>query len=228
MHDAMIDRTIVYMMSFQLEICCYDLPSALIAQEAGAHRIELCASPGEGGVTPSLGMIQTARELLHIPLYPIIRPRGGDFVFSEEEFRAMQKDVVLCRHLGCDGVVIGLLHADGKPDRKRCARLIELAYPLGVSFHRAFDRTSDPHAALEELIDMGCERVLSSGLQSTAMEGAELLHELIRQAQDRIVIMPGSGVRVSNIAELAQRTGATEFHSSAYEQTKGMLAILVA
>ncbi|MDP4150364.1 MAG: copper homeostasis protein CutC [Bacteroidota bacterium] len=199
----------------KLEICCFNLASALIAQESGAHRVELCAGPAEGGTTPALGAIRLTRELLHIELYPIIRPRGGDFLFSEEEFRIMQQDVVLCREAGCDGVVIGALRADGTVDKDRVARLVELAYPLGVTFHRAFDWTAEPYRALEELIGIGCERILTSGQRPLAAEGAELLHELVNLADGRIIIMPGSGLRAANIAALAERTGASEFHSSA-------------
>jgi copper homeostasis protein len=202
-------------MSFKLEICCFNLSSALIAQDAGADRVELCASPAEGGTTPSLGVIRTARERLHIELYPIIRPRDGDFLFSDTEFRVMQQDVLLCREAGCDGVVIGLLHADGSVDRDRCARLVELAYPLGVTFHRAFDWTADPFQALETIIDIGCERILSSGQRPTAPEGADLLGDLVKRADHRIIIMPGSGLRAANIAALAKCTGAPEYHSSA-------------
>jgi copper homeostasis protein len=199
----------------KLEICCFNLSSALIAQESGAHRVELCASPAEGGATPALGTIRTARELLHIELYPIIRPRGGDFLFSEEEFHIMQQDVVLCREAGCDGVVIGALRGDGTVDKDRVARLVELAYPLGVTFHRAFDWAAEPYHALEELIAIGCERILTSGQRPLATEGADLLRELVNFADGRIIIMPGSGLRAANIAGLAQRTGAAEFHSSA-------------
>jgi copper homeostasis protein len=199
----------------KLEICCFDLSSAVIAQESGAHRVELCASPAEGGTTPALGTIRMARELLHIELYPIIRPRGGDFLFSDDEFRVMQQDVALCREAGCDGVVIGALRADGTIDKDRVARLVERAYPLGVTFHRAFDWAADPFHALEELIAIGCERILSSGQRPLAIDGAELLHELVDLADGRIIIMPGSGLRAANMAGLAQRTGATEFHSSA-------------
>ncbi len=210
-------------MSFKLEICCFNLSSALIAQDAGADRVELCAAPAEGGTTPSLGVIRTARERLHIELYPIIRPRGGDFLFSDTEFRIMQQDVILCREAGCDGVVIGLLHADGSVDRDRCARLVELAYPLGVTFHRAFDWTADPYQALETIIDIGCERILSSGQRPTAPEGAELIGDLVKRADQRIIIMPGSGLRAANIAALAQCTGASEYHSSARVNIAGAM-----
>ncbi len=198
-----------------LEICAFNLPAALAAQRAGADRIEFCAAPEEGGVTPSAGLIRAARELLRIPLYPIIRPREGDFLYSAEEFGVMMRDIALCKEIGCDGVVIGMLLADGRVDRPRCARLVETAYPLEVTFHRAFDRAADPFEALETIIGIGCERILTSGQRPVAMEGAELLRELVRQADGRLVIMPGSGVRSGNVAELAARTGAVEFHTSA-------------
>ncbi|HEY4062039.1 MAG TPA: copper homeostasis protein CutC [Puia sp.] len=210
-------------MPVQLEICSFNLASALIAQEAGAHRVELCASPGEGGTTPSPGIIRTARERLHIALYPIIRPRGGDFLYTEEEFRVMWRDIEYCKQIGCNGVVIGLLKADGTVDKQRCARLVELAYPLGVTFHRAFDWTANPFEAMEDIIHTGCERILTSGQRPTAMDGADLINQLIREADDRISIMPGSGVRSSNIAALAEKTDAQEFHTSArIQQVSGM------
>jgi copper homeostasis protein len=187
----------------------------MVAQQAGAHRVELCADPADGGTTPGYGVITTAREKLDIELYPIIRPRGGDFLYSEEEFGIMRKEVVLCKQIGCDGVVIGLLHADGTVDTERTARLVEWAYPLGVTFHRAFDRAVDPFAALEDIISTGCERILSAGQRPTAVEGAGLLKELVLRADDRIIIMPGSGVRASNIDELVRTTAAIEFHTSA-------------
>jgi copper homeostasis protein len=202
-------------MNYRLEICAFNLSSALIAQRAGADRVELCAGPEEGGVTPSAGLIRTARESLQIALYPIIRPREGDFLYSEAEFRIMLRDVDYCKQVGCNGVVIGLLRADGSIDQQRTARLVELAYPLGVTFHRAYDRAANPFEAMEDIIRTGCERILTSGQRPVAMEGATLLNELIREADDRIVIMPGSGVRSDNIAELAQKTGAVEFHTSA-------------
>ena len=202
-------------MDYRLEICAFNLPSAIIAQQAGADRIELCASPEEGGVTPSHGVIRLARESLRIALYPIIRPRGGDFLYSDEEFRIMLRDVDYCKQVGCNGVVIGLLKSDGSVDQARCARLVEAAYPLGVTFHRAFDWAANPFETLETIIQLGCERILTSGQRQTAEEGVELLDQLVREADDRIVIMPGSGVRASNIAFLAEKTGAAEFHTSA-------------
>ena len=202
-------------MTFKLEICSFDLVSALLAQDAGAHRIELCAGPAEGGTTPGPGLIRAARERIHIDLYPIIRPRGGDFLYTEEEFDIMVKEVAYCKQAGCNGVVIGLLKTDGSVDKDRTARLVDLAYPLGVTFHRAFDWASNPFEALEDIISLGCERILTSGQRPTAVEGAELINELIRQADDRIIIMPGSGVRADNILQLAEKTDAAEFHTSA-------------
>jgi copper homeostasis protein len=202
-------------MGFLLEICSFNLASALIAQASGADRIELCASPAEGGVTPSPGIIRSAREQLRIPIYPIIRPRGGDFYYSDEEFRIMLRDIDYCKQVGCNGVVIGMLNADGSVDQARCARLVEAAYPLGVTFHRAFDWAANPFEALETIIQMGCERILTSGQRPTAEEGAGLIDQLVREADDRIVIMPGSGVQAANIVQLAEKTGASEFHTSA-------------
>jgi copper homeostasis protein len=202
-------------MNFKLEVIGFNIESCSLAQSAGADRIELCDNPADGGTTPSYGFIKAAREKLKIALYPIIRPRGGDFLYSREEFEIMQTDIKLCKDLGCDGVVVGMLNADGKIDKKRCSLLVELAYPLGVTFHRAFDRTNDAHQALEDIIEIGCERILTSGLQPTAMEGAGAIASLIKQADERIIIMPGSGLRSDNIISLAQRTGAIEFHTSA-------------
>ncbi len=198
-----------------LEIIGFNIESCRLAQAAGAHRIELCDGPGEGGTTASYGFIKAARKALTIELYPIIRPRGGDFLYSDAEFDIMKTDVQLCKEIGCDGVVIGILNTDGSIDKKRCRQLVELAYPLGVTFHRAFDRCANPFEALEDIIATGCERILTSGQHPTAMEGAELIKDLIKQADERIIIMPGSGVGIGNIIELAEKTGATEFHSSA-------------
>ncbi len=198
-----------------LEICCFNLPSVLLAQKLGAQRIELCADASGGGTTPSLGLIEVARKRLEIPLYPIIRPREGDFLYSEEEFEVMLKDTTQCRRLGCDGVVIGILQKDGTVDRERCIRLVQAAYPMGVTFHRAFDWTNHPFEAMEAIIALGCERILTSGQKRDALAGAGLIAELIARADQRIIIMPGSGVRGLNITDLANQTRADEFHSSA-------------
>jgi len=213
-------------MSFKLEICSFDLLSALIAQEAGAHRIELCAGPAEGGTTPGPGLIRAARERIHIDIYPIIRPRGGDFLYTEEEFDIMMKEVTYCKQAGCNGVVVGILHADGSIDKIRTSRLVEMAYPLGVTFHRAFDWAANPFEALEDIISVGCERILTSGQRPTAPEGAELINELVRQADDRIIIMPGSGVRADNIIALAEKTDASEFHTSARTSAPSLMEFI--
>ena len=202
-------------MIFRLEVIGFNIESCILAQAAGAHRIELCDNPGEGGTTPSYGFIKAARQILQIELYPIIRPRGGDFLYSDAEFEVMKADVKVCKELACDGVVIGILNTDGTVDKKRCKELLEIAYPLGVTFHRAFDRAKDAAQALEDVIEIGCERILTSGLVPAASDGAETLAALIKQADERIIIMPGSGVRADNIVQLAKRTGAVEFHTSA-------------
>lgn len=198
-----------------LEICASSIHSALAAQSAGAQRVELCENLGEGGTTPSCGTISLTKKLLQIDVYVLIRPRAGDFLYSAEEFEVMKADIETCKALGCEGVVIGLLNQDGEIDVKRTGELVELAAPMGVTFHRAFDRCKDPFKALEEIIDTGCERILTSGLKASALEATDLLKELIEQAADRIVIMPGAGVNSINIKSLKEKTNAKEFHSSA-------------
>lgn len=199
----------------ELEVIGFDLASCLIAEQHGADRIELCANPHDGGTTPSYGVIAAARHATSVQLFPIIRPRGGDFLYSDSEFDAMTADVDQCRQLGCDGVVIGMLRKDGSVDTKRCAMLIDAAGSMQVTFHRAFDRVQNPMRSLEEVIDLGCTRILTSGLRPTADLGKDMLRALVEAAGDRITIMPGSGVRAANIVELAEFTGATAFHSSA-------------
>ena len=199
----------------KLEIIGFNIESCIAAQEAGASRIELCDNPTEGGTTPSYGFIKAAREKLSIDLYVMIRPRGGDFLYSDAEFEIMMQDIGMCKNLGCDGVVLGILAPGGNVDKKRCRQLIEYAYPLGVTFHRAFDRAKDPLQSMEDVIEIGCERILTSGLRLKAIDGIALLKKLIQQADDRIIIMPGSGVNADNIMQMAESTGAVEFHSSA-------------
>ena len=201
-------------MQYLIEIATSDFPSSFAAVQGGADRIELCDNLSEGGTTQSYGTIKLCREKLAVSLFPIIRPRGGDFFYTGDEYKIMTEDVKLCKQLGCDGVVIGLLNPDGSIDVERTRKLIDLAYPMEVTFHRAFDRCHDPFEALEQLIEIGCTRILTSGQQPTAPAGAELISELVKKAGERIVIMPGSGVRKENIRELAEKTGAIEFHSS--------------
>ncbi len=202
-------------MNFKLEVIAFNIESCELAQKNGAHRIELCDNPGEGGTTPSIGMIKAARQKLAIDLFPIIRPRGGDFLYSDDEFDIMKEDILQCKKIGCDGVVIGLLNADGTIDKTRTSQMVNLAYPMSVTFHRAFDRVNDPFKAMEDIIECGCERILTSGQQPTASEGIELIASLIKQADERIIIMPGSGLRSYNIISIAKQSGAVEFHSSA-------------
>ncbi len=201
-------------MKYTIEIATSDFATTQSAVNGGADRIELCANLAEGGTTPSYGTIKQCRESFSVSLYPIIRPRGGDFLYTDDEFEIMLHDVKLCKQLGCDGMVIGLLNKDGTIDIKRTSVLIETAYPLGVTFHRAFDRCIDPFTALEQLIDIGCERILTSGQKPSVVDGVDLVAELNKKAADRIIIMPGSGVRKENIKMLAAKTGCTEFHSS--------------
>ena len=213
-------------MSHIIEIATSDFETTRSAAEGGADRIELCANLAEGGTTPSYGTIYQCREELDVLIYPIIRPRGGDFLYTENEYECMLHDLKLCKQLGCDGVVIGLLNADGTVDIKRTAALIEIAYPMGVTFHRAFDRCKDPFEAMEQLIELGCERILTSGQRPTAPEGIEMIAELNRVADHRIIIMPGSGVRKENIKMLAERTGCTEFHSSLRGKTNSRMEFI--
>ncbi|WP_026770159.1 copper homeostasis protein CutC [Asinibacterium sp. OR53] len=202
-----------------LEIAVFNIQSALLAATAGAHRLELCENPYDGGTTPSYGTLKTVREKISIPVFPIIRPRGGDFLYNDAEYEVICKDVQLCKELGFDGVVIGLLHADGSIDKEWTKKLVDLAYPMEVTFHRAFDRAAHPLQALEDIIACGCNRILTSGQVPNAWDGRELIKQLVEKADDRIIIMPGSGVRSSNIKALADFTGAKELHSSARELT---------
>lgn len=201
-------------MSYIIEIATSDFNTTKSAVEGGADRIELCANLAEGGTTPSYAHIKKCREAFDVLLYPIIRPRGGDFLYNKDEFAIMMNDIRLCKELGCDGVVIGLLNMDGSIDIARTAELIELAYPLGVTFHRAFDRCRDPFESMEQLIEVGCERILTSGQKPSVVDGIDLVAELNKKADERIIIMPGSGVRKENIKMLAEKTGCQQFHSS--------------
>lgn len=209
-------------MDYIIEIATSDFTTTASAIEGGADRIELCAALSEGGTTQSYATIRKCREEFpNVDLFPIIRPRGGDFLYTKHEFDVMLQDIKLCRELGCNGVVIGLLNMDGTIDMIRTEQLIRSAYPMEVTFHRAFDRCVDPFTALEELITIGCQRILTSGQQKTAPEGVELIKDLNDAADGRILVMPGSGVRKENIKMLAEKTGCTEFHSSLRESRPG-------
>jgi len=199
-----------------IEVCVDSVCNALTAQSAGAYRIEFCANLPEGGTTPSPAQIEIARNLLNIKLYVIIRPRGGDFLYNDTEFEIMKSDIHFCGKTGCDGVVIGMLNPDGTVDKERNGELIRIAhqYSMGVTFHRAFDRSANLFSAMETIIELGCERILTSGGYDTAIEGAGIINKLIEQAGDRIIIMPGAGITPENINELIRKTGANELHGT--------------
>ncbi|UII33698.1 copper homeostasis protein CutC [Fulvivirga ulvae] len=203
------------------EIVVYSIEAALKAQEGGADRIELCDNPGEGGTTPSYGVIEVVRQHLSIDVYIMIRPRGGDFLYSSYEFHAMKRDISQCQRLSVDGVVFGMLNADGTIDKKRCKELIDKARPLKVTCHRAFDMARDPFEALEDCIEVGFDRILTSGGQSRAIEGVDLIAELRKRAAGRIIIMPGSGVNEETVAEIVSKTEVNEIHFSAMSHRDG-------
>ena len=198
-----------------LEICAGSLASAQAAQAGGAHRIELCQNLEQGGITPSYGLIQAVRAQLQIPVFVLIRPRPGGFVYDADELAIMRADIEMCRQLGCAGVVLGTLDAAGRVDMAACRSLMEVAGNLDVTFHRAFDACRNQAEALEDVIALGCQRLLTSGGQPTAEAGQSQLTALVQQAAGRIAIMPGAGVSVANIRTLASQTGAREFHTSA-------------
>lgn len=199
-----------------IEICANSAQSCVEAEAGGAKRVELCAGIPEGGTTPSYGEIRMAQRLTSkIDINVIIRPRGGDFLYTEAEIGSMLLDIELCKQLGVHGVVFGCLTKEGDIDLPLMRRLIETAAPLSVTCHRAFDVCRDPFRAMEELIDLGCDRILTSGQQSDAVKGIPMIKQLVERADDRIIIMPGCGVREENIALIEQETGAKEFHTSA-------------
>ena len=209
---------------YKFEICANSVASCIAAQEGGADRVELCSGIPEGGTTPSFGMIRKARASIDIALNVIIRPRGGDFLYSEDELEEMIHDIRIAEELGADGLVFGCLTKEGNIDKRAMSILMEAAGSLPVTFHRAFDHSADPLKALEDIIELGCARILTSGCRPTALEGAALLAQLVEKAGDRIIIMPGCGVKESNIAEIAWLSGAREFHFSAREPVEsGML-----
>jgi copper homeostasis protein len=199
-------------MKFKLEICVDSLESAINAQIAGADRVELCDNLMEGGTTPGYGTIVTVRNNLTIAVNVIIRPRGSDFLYSDPEFDIMRRDIEICGEAGIDGVVVGILLSDGNIDIERTSRLIEIARPMKVTFHRAFDMCPDPVKGLEDIIFTGAERVLTSGQVNDAEAGIPLIKSLVKQAGKRIIIMPGGGINEMNINKIAKETAATEFH----------------
>ena len=195
-----------------LEACVDSVEAAVAAQEGGADRVELCANLLEGGTTPSAGTIQLAREKLDIGLNVMIRPRGGDFCYSDAEFEVMKLDVQLAKKLGADGVVFGILKENGAVDTLRTGELLELARPLSVTFHRAFDMARDPYEAIKDLIGLGIDRILTSGQDLSALEGLDLIADLVRKAGDRIIVMPGGGITERNVKKIVVQSVAREVH----------------
>lgn len=203
-------------MNIAVEVCVDSVESAVAAQAGGAHRVELCDNLMEGGTTPSFGSIEVARKLLDIKLHVIIRPRGGDFLYSDTEFEIMKRDIEAAKRLGVDGVVIGLLDREGNIDLRRTVELVELSRPMSVTFHRAFDVCRDPFAAIDQLAEIGADRILTSGQEATAVEGSELLAKLVKYASDRIIIMVCGNLNERNINRVIAETGAKELHFTGF------------
>ncbi|MDY2858046.1 MAG: copper homeostasis protein CutC [Candidatus Cryptobacteroides sp.] len=201
-------------MEYFLESCCTDVEQIRRAQEAGARRIELCEKLAVGGVTPSAELLKAAISVAKVPVNVLVRPRGGDFVFSAAEADTMLRDIELCREAGAAAVVIGALDSRGDVDMPLMRRLCDVASGMSVTFHRAFDVCADPLAAFEDVLALGCDRLLTSGHESDAFKGRFFIAELVERAAGRIIVMPGCGVRRSNIARIAADTGAVEFHAS--------------
>lgn len=210
--------------NYHIEICANSVASCIAAQEGGATRVELCAAIPEGGTTPSYGEVAIAREQIQIQLHTIIRPRGGDFLYSDIELKTMCKDIEIMHKLGVDGIVIGCLTADGNIDMEKNKILIEAAKGMSITFHRAFDMCQDPMKGLEEVIQLGCHRLLTSGQMPKAIQGVNLISQMVKKADGRIAIMPGSGINANNIQKIAQQTQATEFHLSARERIQSQMS----
>lgn len=210
-----------------LEIAVFNIESALLAQAAGADRIELCENPFDGGTTPSYGTLKIISEKIHIPVFPIIRPRGGDFLYSDAEFEVMKQDLLMIQSLGFKGAVIGLLKEDGHIDIKRTSQLVEIAKGMEITFHRAFDRCIDPLQSLEDVISTGCKRILTSGQKPNVNDALPLITQLIQHANSRIIILPGSGVRANRLQTLFENTGASECHSSARKEANTKMKYIV-
>ena len=196
----------------QVEVCVDSVASAIAAERGGATRVELCSSLIEGGVTPSAGLIETTRAAITIPMHVMIRPRAGDFFYELHEFEAMRRDIAMAQKLGANGIVFGILNVDGPVDLTRAREVAQLARPLAVTFHRAFDMTSDLFRALEDLCSVGIDRVLTSGAEQTALLGQRAIAELVEKAQGMIAIMAGSGIKPDNARRLLEVTGVREIH----------------
>jgi len=198
-----------------LEICANSIESAIAAEKGGADRIELCANLGEGGTTPSYGQIKWCVEHLELEVWPLIRPRGGDFLYTDAEFECVLEDISFCKQIGCHGIVIGILDKNGKVDETRCRQIIATASPMPVAFHRAFDMSQNLEESLEAIIALGFVRILTSGGKANAEIGANEIAKLIVQADNRIEMMPGAGINSDNLSEIAKVTGAKCFHTTA-------------
>jgi copper homeostasis protein len=205
------------------EVCVDSAEAAMAAEQGGANRVEMCSDLLEGGLTPSHGTLRVARRRLGIKIMAMVRPRGGDFCYSDVEFDVMREDLRAAKDLGADGIVLGLLRPDGTVDRERTAELMALARPLPVTFHRAFDMTRDPFEALETLIALGVDRVLTSGQEPSVVEGLELIAELVRRAEGRIIVMPGGGITDRNVARVVAESGVTEVHFATLEPREGRM-----
>jgi copper homeostasis protein len=201
-----------------LEVSVEGVDGLIVSQENGADRVELCASVLEGGITPSIGIVRQALRRARIPMFVIVRPRGGDFLYSEDEYESMRQDIIACQQLGVPGVVTGCLTPDAQVDEQRTAELLQLARPMGFTFHRAFDMARDQDEALEVLIRLGVGRVLTSGQRATALEGAGNLKRLGEKAGERIIVMPCGSVRANNIAQVIRETGLSELHFAGHAQ----------
>ncbi|MFZ4548661.1 MAG: copper homeostasis protein CutC [Bacteroidales bacterium] len=206
-----------------IEVAVFSLESAIAAFIAGAHRIELCSAPAEGGLTPSAATIRLAKKYVNIPIHVMIRPREGDFCYSESEFETMLLDIAAAKIAGMNGIVAGILNSDGSVDNKRMKIIVDAAFPMNVTFHRAFDMSNNLNEALESIIEIGCERILSSGGEKTAELGITKITELIKQANKRISIMPGSGINAENCKHIATLTSAQEIHFSARTYVPGKM-----
>lgn len=198
-----------------MEVCVDSVESAINAEKGGACRVELCANLMEGGTSPSIGMLRVMKKHVAIPVYVMIRPRGGDFLYTDLELEVMKTDLENLKEAGADGAVIGLLTRDGGVDIERSRELIDIAKPLPVTFHRAIDMCRDIRQAMEDIIELGCERILTSGGECSALEGAPVIAVMIEQAADRIIIVPGGGINERNVGRILESTGAKEFHGSA-------------
>ncbi len=198
-----------------IEVCAFNLQSCINAQEGGAGRIELCGNPTEGGTTPAPGVLIQARKLLNIKLYPMIRPRGGYYYYSLDEIESMRQDILFCKQIGCDGISIGAQKPDGSLDVQLCKEFIDLAYPMKATLNKAFDLSPNLQQSLEDAVAAGFERILTSGGKRAAIDAVDIIAGLIQQAGNRIIIMPGCGLRSYNVEHIATVTRATEYHSAA-------------